>query len=130
MFICALFLVGCKGDTEFGQSFNTIIGQSGDSFILDGYASIVVSGSGVESGGTFSQGAVLVVGIKKGVELEDHTFAYGSIVLVEGTEESLAFRLAKPKDNIQLTQSLTVFGTNYNEGRFTVPSGGILTPPE
>jgi len=115
---------GCsKKETgpSFGQSFNTIEGVSASSYMLDGYSSFVESRSGA-----FAPWAVLIVGVKAGVDLGGQTFDYGSIIVVEGTTAAPTFRLATPDDKIVLTSEVTVFGTKHGKGRFAVPPGGKL----
>jgi hypothetical protein len=107
---------------SFGQSFNTIEGVSGSSYLLDGYSSFVESKSGA-----FSPNAVLIVGVKGGVDLGGKTFDYGCIVVVEGTTAAPTFRLATPDDRIVLTSEVTVFGKKHGKGRFVVPVGGKIT---
>lgn len=109
---------------SFGQSFNTINGVSGSSYMLDGYSSFVESKSGA-----FAPNAVLIVGVKDGVDLGGgKTFDYGCIVVVEGTTAAPAFRLATPDDRIVLTSEVTVFGKKHGKGRFVVPAGGKIKP--
>jgi hypothetical protein len=118
--------VGCgKKETgpSFGQSFNTIQGVSGSSYLLDGYSSFVESKSGA-----FSPNAVLIVGVKSGVDLGGVTFDYGSIVVVEGTAAAPTFRLATQQDRIVLTSEVAVFGKKHGKGRLAVPPGGKITP--
>jgi hypothetical protein len=107
----------------FGQSFNVIEGVNGSSYLLDGYVSYVESRSGA-----CGPGAVLVVGVKDGVDLGGKRFGYGSIVVVEGTTAAATFRLARPADKIVTTQDVKVFGKKYTKGAFDVPANGKIGP--
>lgn len=124
--LVGILATGCgKKETgpRFGQSFNTIQGVSGSSYILDGYSSFVESKSGA-----FAPWAVLIVGVKEGVNLGGQPFDYGSIIVIEGTTAAPTFRLATPDDMIVLTSEVTVFGTKRGKGRFAVPPGGRIVP--
>ena len=124
--LSGILTTGCgKKDTgpSFGQSFNTIEGVSGSSYMLDGYSAFVESKSGA-----FAPSAVLIVGVKDGVSLGGQTFDYGSIIVVEGTTTVPTFRIATPEDRIVLTSEVTVFGTRHGKGRFVVPAEGKLKP--
>lgn len=110
---------------SFGQSFNIIEEVSGNGYMIDGYESYVAGQSGA-----FAPNAVLIVGVKDGVELGGQAFDYGCIIIVEGTTAVPTFRLARPDDRIVLSVEVTVFGKKHGKGTFEVPAGGKVTPSE
>ena len=122
----ALLMSGCGGKDArpiFGDSFTVIKEITGDSYMVEGYSHYFGSRSG-----TFAPNAVLVVGVKEGVDLGGIKFDLGAIIVVEGTSVAPTFRLATPDDKIIVIHEITVFGKMYKKGRFAVPSGGKLTP--
>lgn len=128
LFCMISFMSGCgskDAGPSFGQSFNVIKGVSGNSYRLDGYSSYVESRSGA-----FAPDAVLIVGVKEGVDFDGTHFDLGAIILVEGPSTAPTSRLATPDDYIVATRDVTVFGRKYKKGRFTVPTGGKLIPTD
>jgi hypothetical protein len=108
---------------EFGKSFVVLKnGPKGPgSYAFEGYWSIRASRPLI-----FSPGGVLIIGERNGIELAGKRYVFGLVVVVEGTEQEPAYRVARPADRIVLTEAVTVFGKQYDPGRFVVPPSGSL----
>jgi hypothetical protein len=108
---------------ESGKSFFVLKnGPKGPgSYAFDGYWSIRASRPLI-----FSPGGALIIGEENGLELAGKRYELGAVVVVEGTEQEPAYRVARPADRIVLTQAVTVFGKQYDPGRFVVPPSGRL----